>query len=237
MPIRLGTGKLLYLPEDAPEDTLTPWYLAGDCPAPIAVWQPKADSDGLRVPTSIEESYYNVVNPGTYNAAPGTAPVWAAATGWTFTQASLQYLTTGVIQTAVAWSCVVRFSGIVGNTRVIFGAVDAAPNRSMEIVPNNTGANVFYANGGTGSGTAAPALLAGTIGIANKTGYRNGVSDATISTAGAGLPGKELYIGCLNNNGTPSLYATVVITAIAVWDTNIAAYMADVHAALVAAGL
>lgn len=44
---------------------------------------------------SLAASYVNLANPGTYDAAPGVAPTWASATGWTF-NGSTQYLTTGI---------------------------------------------------------------------------------------------------------------------------------------------
>ena len=43
---------------------------------------------------SLAASYTNLANPGTYDAAPGGAPTWASATGWTFN--GTQYLETGI---------------------------------------------------------------------------------------------------------------------------------------------
>lgn len=51
-----------------------PWYRAGGVPAPVAVYQPKGAAD-------LAESYVNFVNPGTYNAVPGTAPTALNAAG------------------------------------------------------------------------------------------------------------------------------------------------------------
>lgn len=63
------------------------WAVAGKtC---VAAYQPIGAA-------SLAASYTNLANPGTYDAAPGTAPTFAAATGWTF-DGSTQYLTTGNI--------------------------------------------------------------------------------------------------------------------------------------------
>ena len=65
----------------------------------IAAYQPKGAAD-------LAASYVNLITPGTYNAAPGTAPTFDAATGWTF-NGSTQYLTTGVVP-ASGYSMLVR---------------------------------------------------------------------------------------------------------------------------------
>ena len=68
---RLGVGKQT--------SAAVPWWLSGGISAAncIAAYQPKGAAD-------LAASYVNLANPGTYNAAPGVAPTWAAADGWTF---------------------------------------------------------------------------------------------------------------------------------------------------------
>lgn len=68
----------------------TPWYLAGGLSASdwLATFQPIGAA-------SLAASYSNLINPGTNDAAPGTAPTFNAATGWAFASASLQYLEIG----------------------------------------------------------------------------------------------------------------------------------------------
>lgn len=79
-----------------------PWYLAGGAPTPVAAYQPKNAA-------SLAASYVNLANPGTYDAAPGVAPTFDAATGWTFT--GTQWLTTGyAITNTDNLTCLVRFS-------------------------------------------------------------------------------------------------------------------------------
>ena len=64
------------------------WQVAGKtC---VAAYQPKGAA-------SLAASYVNLANPGTYDAAPGAAPTWASATGWTFN--GTQYLVVaGLVQ-------------------------------------------------------------------------------------------------------------------------------------------
>lgn len=79
-----------------------PWWLAGgvspeNC---VAAYQPiGADS--------LQASYLNLANPGTYNAAPGVAPGFIAEWGWIFNGTS-GYLTTGVTL-ASGYSLICRF--------------------------------------------------------------------------------------------------------------------------------
>ena len=73
-------------PAFSQEGGVVPWYLAGgiakaNC---IAAYQPKGAA-------SLAASYVNLVTPGTYDAAPGTAPTFDSALGWTFDGTS-QYL-------------------------------------------------------------------------------------------------------------------------------------------------
>jgi len=87
------------------------WVVAGKtC---VAAYQPKGAAD-------IAASYVNLASPGTYNAAPGTAPTWDATSGWIF-NGSTQYLTTGVIPTVFnTWTVIVRFSNVSGGATTIY---------------------------------------------------------------------------------------------------------------------
>lgn len=65
-----------------------PWYRAGGASLPVAAYQPKGAA-------SLAASYTNLANPGTYDAAPGTAPSFNTATGWTFDRSLGQFLSIG----------------------------------------------------------------------------------------------------------------------------------------------
>lgn len=84
-----------------------PWWLAGgvaagDC---VAAYQAKGAA-------SYAASKVNLANPGTYDAADGTAyPTWDAATGWT--GGSGKNLLTGVVPVKT-YSCIVKVDGASG---------------------------------------------------------------------------------------------------------------------------
>ena len=63
---------------------------------------------------SLAASYVNLANSGTYDAAPGTAPDWAAGTGWTFDATNSEYLTTGVTP-GQTWSWLVRYADVTNS--------------------------------------------------------------------------------------------------------------------------
>src|SRR3989344_5141970 len=92
------------------------WATSGGAPTPVAAYQPIGSA-------SLTASYANLANPGTYTAAVGVAPTFAASTGWTFASASSQYLTTGIIHDA-GWSIIARWSGATLANSVAIGAQD-----------------------------------------------------------------------------------------------------------------
>jgi hypothetical protein len=108
----------------------TPWYLSGgltvsDC---VAAYQPKEAS-------SEESSYINLVNPGTYNAAPGVAPTWNSG-GWLF-NGTTQYLKTGVKPNG-NYSMIARVSSSASNS---FAFTAGATNESDYFV---MGTQAYY---------------------------------------------------------------------------------------------
>lgn len=196
------------------------WWLSGGVLAAnaIAVYQPIGAA-------SLAASYTNLANPGTYTAAPGTAPTFAAATGWTF-NGSTQYLTTGVVTSSADWSLIIRFSEKSStNQRALLGAVKTVPSIirgiqiSMDAAVSNT---IFYANGGTAYVETAPRLSSGVLCVAGKSAYRNGTFDATIE-AGANVPPLALYIGAANVNTLAVLHCNMQVQAIAIYNTTLSA--------------
>lgn len=188
------------------------WATAGDAPTPIAAYMPKGAA-------SLAASYANLARTdGTYNAAPGTAPSFASATGWTFVAASSQYLTTGIIP-ASGWSMIVRYSGATGSGTVIVGSrVTGSETRFRFQWSDGTGVN--YGSGG--SVTVAPPLAAGVLGVAGQQGYRNGTADGGAISAWSGT-GVAVYIGAQNLDGAAQLFASVSIQALAIYNTTLTA--------------
>jgi hypothetical protein len=185
------------------------WYLAGGSPLPVAVYVPKGAAD-------LAASYVNLANPGTYNAAPGTAPTFAAATGWTFAAASSQYLDTGLVMASNTYSVVVRFSGAVNNSGRLFGY--SSGTAILSIVPDNgTVARYSYAN----NVDVAPDLAAGVLAITPTNGYRNGTSEASMAGY-SGTNARSMYIGAINS-GSASLFFSGNILALAIYNATLTA--------------
>ena len=184
------------------------WWLSGGVSAAnaIAVYQPIGAA-------SLVASYTNLANPGTYNAAPGVAPTFAAATGWTL-NGTTQYLTTGVTPANnQQWSMLVRFSaGSNSGARFIAGLISANDFRFWLM----SGGSRNYGNGeSTGVATAT---TAGTMSVAGRQGYYNGAADGGLITTVTRTNGIDVYIGCRNANGTPAFYFSGSIQAVAIYD-------------------
>lgn len=190
--------------------TATTWYLAGGIDAAncVAAYQPKgAASHAL--------SYVNLANPGTYDAAPGTAPTWDQATGWIFNGTS-QYLTTGIVPaTDQTWSAVVKFSDSIPSNGVLFDAVDDP--RYFAIAPQTTtspGYQTYFNNGSYRDFTFGDSAGIFTL-VGDKAG-RNSWLDplVTIPTA-SGVNTAPIYIGCRSGS---SLWFTGKIQALAFYN-------------------
>lgn len=167
----LGTRRSLL--GGSPSVADTPWWLSGGVSAAnaIAVYQPKGAA-------SLAASYVNLANPGTYNAAPGTAPTFDAGTGWTF-DGSTQYLTTGVPMNGSGdFSALLRVSG-VSDVGQAFG------HGSFGFRPSLNGSLAYYVNGGGVS--KAPIVSNGVMAVTDYA-YRNGISEglAQLSTLWSG---------------------------------------------------
>lgn len=204
---------------------IIPWWLSGGVTAAncLAAYTAKGAA-------SLAASYDNNAAPGngladgTYDAGPGVAPTFDAATGWTFNGSS-QYLTTGITP-AVTWSALCQFSDATGTGfHSIFGYFDNGAAAFL-IQPARAAGNVIYYNGRSSSNYViqAPALTAGNLGIAGKQGYRNGVADGgVIPTTAPGAFG-AIFLGCVSNVGTPA-FANVAfkMRAFAIYNTTLTA--------------
>ena len=171
----------------------------------VAWYQPKGAA-------SLATSYVNLANPGTYNAAPGTAPT-LDANGWVF-NGSTQYLKTGVIPNGATWSALIQFVNATGTgDRNPLHAYKSSTDRfGFDLY--YTGNTVYYDNGGAGNNTGT--ITSGNLAITNK-GYKNGVDEGfTIASPGGST--LELYIGALNNNGSPAGYFAGTVVSVAIYN-------------------
>lgn len=234
MPIlHAGKGKLLHLRKSP-----YLWQRVPGLPTPLAWWQPKADNYNSWVPTSQAMSYYNVANPGTYNAAPGTAPAWAAATGWTFTAASSQYLTTGVVPANdQSYSLLVCYNAAIFATSTIFAGTFEASG-GLSIFSYLAGADKRWrARNGQALNSTTAWANAAAVAICGNALYVNGAAEPGTMGAWTGPATLGLYLGANNIGGVPAGHINGVITLAAVWSSDIGAYMASLYTALQAAGL
>ena len=195
------------------------WWRAGGAPEPVAAYQPIGAA-------SLAASYVNLANPGVFDAAPQSTPVWSSA-GWDMT--TNWRLLTGITGIAVGfdgWSMLVRFSA-ASSAHSAFGVYNAAGN-SFSIFPSLS-SRVYYTI--NQDNFITPALTAGVLGIAGNTGYRNGSFDLALS--GGGNPTGQIVIGARND--TTSQFWSGVWEAGAIWDTTLTApQMAAVSAAMAA---
>lgn len=190
-----------------------PWWLAGGVAAAnaIAVYQPKGAA-------SLAASYVNLANPGTYDAAPGVAPTWAAGVGWTF-NGTTQYLTTGVSLNQT-YSMLVRFSGATLAALCSIAGQDGSATSRFRFGPRTTG--VFYACGATTS-TMAPATTSGVIGLSGYQPYRNSATDGAPTSGWVGV-GIDTFIGAYNNQGVGAAqFYTGNVAALAIYNTTLTA--------------
>lgn len=200
-----------------------PWWLAGGAPTPVAVYQPKGAA-------SLAASYVNLANPGTYDAAAGSAPSFDTATGWSFNGSS-QYLTTGVV-TARAWTWLVRFSDASANL-ISMGAADEISSTHYDFIRprNNTNRQYYLGEAGV---TNAGAQASGVMGRAGVTCYLNGSADGTISSSSAAASLGH-YLGALNFSGNPAQYHNGKIQAAVYYDSTLnGTQVATVSAAMAA---
>lgn len=177
---------------------------------------------------SLSLSYTNIANPGTYNAAPGTAPSFDTATGWTF-NGSTQYLTTGIVPVAATTGLIqfTNYNSGVGSYP-LFGS---NPTPGFMVLPYRTAAGMrFYY--GNGSKDALPAnITSGNLGLAGASGYYDGTEVATTIGDWSGTAA-AMYIGGANGAFNKTAF---ICTAFVVYSSTLsAAEVATVSAAMAA---
>lgn len=198
------------------------WWQAGGATGVLAAYKPKGA-------VSLAASYVNLANPGT-DSAPGVAPTLAAG-GWVF-NGSTQYLVTGITP-GQNYSFLVQFTGVT-NTGVIAGS-NGNSEAYFWIEPDDGSDHVDYVHGSAAGHLApSPRLLAGNLGMSATKAYRNGVEETGSLSGWSGTP-KEFFIGCRNDNNTPSNFTAVTIAALVIYDNSLSAgQMAAVAAAMAA---
>ncbi len=207
---------------------VTPWWLLGGVTAAqcAVAYQPKGAA-------SLAASYINRNNPGTNNAAPGTAPTFATGTGWTF-NGTTQYLTTGIVP-ASGYSLIVQFSGVDSSVSVgwLAGAYNSSGNNRLSVGnPNGTGF-IEYGSGKTINVNHSPAITSGSLAVAGQQGYYNGIADGGAIAAWNGTVTAGINIADLGGFGTAKLACTII--ALAIYNITLSATQVGLIAAAMAA--
>ena len=210
--------------------TATDVWLAGGISAAnaIAAYYPLAAVD-------LAGSYVNLANPGTYNAAPGTAPSWSVARGWY--GAANWYLTTGLSPTADGtWSALVWYeNSLISSYHNLFGVYQTVGGSgAFGLQISNLNNRMATFNGSISPGYNSPLIGSAFYGFAGKSIYRNGALEPTAIPAGTGTLTQGLYIGAQNANGAPGFYAQADIKAVFIYNTTLT--LAQIEAVGIAIG-
>lgn len=192
------------------------WWLTGGIAAAncIAAYQAKGAA-------SYAASKVNLNNAGTNDAANGAAyPTWDASYGWSFTAASLQYLTTPITP-ASGYSMIIRYTDKAAGNTFICGEFYTTKVARFFINPDTAANAVGY---GSGSNlNVAPKLTSGVLAIAGQQGYRDGAADGAAIGNWTGTTPYQIYIGALMISGAAGNFATCKIQAFAVYNTTVSA--------------
>jgi hypothetical protein len=174
-------------------------------------------------------SYLNLATLGNANIDPavvgGVAPTWAAGTGWIFNGLS-QYLQSGIIALTTTYSIIIQFTGGIDAVfQCLAGAYrDAGGNASFALYNRHFLSQVAYENGSIASFALVPPRLdAGSLALANKQGYRNGVSDGGAIPAGIPTNPQQVYVGAMNYNGGAIQFFTGNMIALAIYNVTLTA--------------
>lgn len=202
------------------------WLVAGKtC---IAAYQPKGAG-------SLPLSYVNLANPGTYDAAPGVAPTWASATGWTG-NGSTMYLDTGWTPEAdQSKSILIRYSGYTSGADIALSSIYIISGtlQSFGIIRSN--ANTAYFRNGSQLPVTITGQTAGVLAVAGNKAYINGVDGGISISSDSNAFSGTLPILAGWNNGSIGNYFAGSVQAVAIYsDTLTAGEVAVVSAAMAA---
>lgn len=200
----LGGGQRKWPPADW-------WTVAGQtC---VAAYQP------IGAP-SLAASYVNLAAPGTYDAAPGVAPSFDAATGWTF-DGVRQYLETG-IAAANGWCMLVRFSDATLNSNGILAGARTPSGQRFYLMPRDN-SSTYHTYGYNGTNSVAGLLSSGIMAIAGSSGgFLNGTKERNLGTLTETTT--NLSLGAESQtSGAPGNNFNGKIQAIAIYSTTLSA--------------
>lgn len=191
------------------------WWTAGGASGIVAAYEPIGAPD-------LASSYVNRANPGTYDAAPGVAPTFDTATGWTF-NGSTQYLTTGVVPGS-GWTWIIRVAAIgSASNGFIFGTSNGSwPSARMGLWGSGGASAVLdrWENGG--AATSSASFTAG-VAAATTVGYLDGSVHTGSLNAWSGTTPQPIFIGARNSVGSPASYKPGQVAAFAIYSSTLTA--------------
>ena len=178
---------------------------------PVAVYQPIGADD-------LADSYINLDNPGTNDAAPGVAPTWASGTGWTF-NGTTQYLDSGITPT-LSYTILARYNGLGASSGsdTLVGSFTGSGDAFL-IQRSATDTRKYFS--GSVIEPGEPFGAGGVMAVAGRDGYNNGLLDGTVATGAA--PAIDMYVGALNLSGAASQFFDGKIQAVAIYSTTLSA--------------
>lgn len=195
----------------------------------VAAYQPKGAAD-------LAASYVNLATPGTYNAAPGTAPTHASATGWTF-NGSTQYLLTNIVATN-AQSWILRIANTTEQGRGAFGAYEAG-KVNVNFYPKYSGGRRYFRCSGSFDEVAPADFAAGVAAGTPAAAYWNGASVGAMSGNFTGSSTITIYLGVMvdptNIPPTSGILWAGDILAFAIYSDTLTAGEVAAKSALMAA--
>lgn len=160
------------------------------------------------------ESYYNLDTIGTNDLSVGSAPTWAAASGWTFTS---DYLDTGITP-ASDYTMIARCVNTGGSGRQhVMGSAATNANFRMDV---GDGAAITY--GDSTSSTFAGDYTDGVACMAASQFYFDGSLIGSVNGTFSGSP-IDIFIGAFNNAGSPSDPWPGTVQAAVIYNTTLTA--------------
>lgn len=164
---------------------------------------------------SLAASYANLSVP----ASPltlGVAPAFADGTGWGFTGS--QYLKTGIVVDTLLYTVAIRYSSAgFGNIGPI-GTFDGSNDASLYMYPANGGVlEVHYAS----NAAYSAAFTDGVVIVAGPQVYKDGIAAQLCTRIGTSGGAQQLFIGAINVTGSPALYFTGNVQAVAIYSDTL----------------
>ena len=212
-------GRLQYIPGGALNVQMSAWPAAG-----ANWWEPSTGSYTVvaayqaKGAASLAASYVNLANPGTYDAAPGTAPAFDTSTGWTFNgTTNNRYLTTGIIPNS-SYTVLIRFSNVTTAGALIGTSSGEFGEAPLYVLRQETANRNWYNNGDYYQSST---WSSGVMCAAGKTAYKDGTSQGTIS-GGSNTYSYQFTIGARNmiNLGRDQYFGGD-IQAVAIYSTTL----------------